>query len=148
MGVNYVSKVSVHVHIGGLSVVLFVISVYLPLSLSLLKIFVNSQFKTRQASAILLRFADNSTRADLTIVAVASTVRVPIARIINGSTQEDLTIVAVVNTACVPVVVIGGLDLVVSTRGEVLNPLALALHAHAGLGGEEDVVGEYDLGAG
>lgn len=33
-------------------------------------------------------------------------------------------------------------------RGEVLNPLALALHAHAGLGGEEDIVGEYDLGAG
>lgn len=40
------------------------------------------------------------------------------------------------------------MGLVVSTRGEVLNPLALALHAHAGLGGEEEVVGECDLSAG
>lgn len=33
-------------------------------------------------------------------------------------------------------------------RGEVLRPLSLALYAHAGLGGEEEVVGECDLGAG
>lgn len=33
-------------------------------------------------------------------------------------------------------------------RGDVLGPLALALHAHAGLGGEEEVVGGCDLGAG
>lgn len=31
---------------------------------------------------------------------------------------------------------------------EVPSPLPLALHAHAGLGGEEEVVGGFDLGAG